>query len=368
MKYQNILIYSVTLLMSLLLIGCGAKTGVSTKPDSDSVQGAIETVEVLEEGQFVEPDIAMGTLLSIVTAPEQLTAGSYDNGIGTFHPNGKSLVFQSRRNNLWQIYAMPINSGEAGDSVDGARLLFESNSNDENPVWTKDGSRLLFVSDRDRMGLSDDEWQRDIYLYDPSIQENPVTRLTFNPADDWYPVPYDNESFIFLSERESDSGLPVHARKNSLYKGFYDGRKPVRVAGPAIDPSSPIGVVNGDLLFRNEEGRLVSFPINQGEVDAERGKALTKGNLICGGGSVSPTNSWLAFNARSSDELLYKLYLLDISPHSANDTLKVNLMQKVDLQNREVRYPQFSPDGSSLMFTSEVDGNFQLFTLPMNRQ
>ncbi len=371
MNYQNKFISALIFLLSLSLIGCGGKTGISTKPDEQSTESmptVIETVEAAEDDEFVEPDIAMGTLLSTVADPVQLTSGSFDNGIGAFHPDGKSIVFQSLRNGHWQIYSMSLMSEEDTGTTVTETVLFQSGSNDENPVWTKDGSKLLFVSDRDRKSMDDGEWQRDVYLYDPSSIDNPVIRLTDDPTDDWYPVPYDDESFLFLSERDSDSGLPVHARKNSLYKGFYDGSQPVQVAGPDIDPSSPVGIIDGDLLFRNQEGRLVSFSLYQGEVDADRGRAITKSDLRCGGGTVSSMNNWLAFNARNDDDLLYKLYLLDISPHSASDSLTTNMMQKIETLNSEIRYPQFSPDGSWLMFTSEVDGNFQLFRLPLNRQ
>ncbi|MDP8229227.1 MAG: hypothetical protein P9M15_07230, partial [Candidatus Electryoneaceae bacterium] len=201
---------------------------------------------------------------------------------------------------------------------------------------------------RDRDRTLDEEWQRDLYLY--NIDDASITSLTKDAADDWIPVPLDEESFLFLSERDVNPKIPVHARRNSLYRGFLDGRPPVKIAGPEIDPSCPLELDEGMLIIRNSGGRLASFLPDEQSMDP-----LTPSWLHCGSASINRLNQWLAMSAREENK--YQLYLLG---------LESKLLQHLDTGDGEVLYPQFSPNGEAILFSSEVDDYFQLFRIEVN--
>ncbi len=306
--------------------------------------GPGEEVPVLPEGKAVvdttgegEPEAAIliGEVVSSSGRSVQLTTGSYHNGIGSFHPDGDRIVFQSNRDGHWQIYELDL-------TLDTEQKLVESGANDEHPAWTSDGEALLFVSDRESVG---EEWERDVYSHNPSTDL--VTRLTDTPADDWYPAPIGGSSFVFLSERGVDRDIPVYYRQNSMYIGFADGGEPVKLADAELDPSSPVQWDSDRFIIRLPDGRLAVWSSEEGAVDI-----LTPPQLKCGSASINQEKDWMVFNAREQGD--YQLYIMDLNTRT---------IQRLNSSGSEIRYPQFSPDGSSILYTSESDGYFQLFQL-----
>ncbi len=325
MRIQYLTGCLVAVVACILVIGCGgAREEIAVLPEETAV-----------EAEPTEPQYEFGVIVETPAEPVQLTSEEADNGIGSFHPDGELVVFQSNRDGKWQIYELDL-----GDQTE--RILIASEANDENPVWTPDGEALLFVSDRDGSG---GEWERDIYSYDPT--DETVIRMTDDPCDDWFPVPLDDDSFLFLSEREADAGPPTHQRENALYRGFLDGSQPIQIVGTQIDPSAPAQFGDGRFIVRTPDGELIIFSIISGTSEQ-----LTPTTLRCGGSAVNPEMGWLAFCAR--EEGSYGLYLLD---------LENNIIQRLLTDGGDVLFPQFSTDGGSILYTSEVNGHYQLFNL-----
>ena len=296
-------------------------------------------------GALPEVVVEIGDVVSSIGEFFQLTFDASDNGLGSYHPDGEKILFQSNRDGRWQIYQLVTLGGIVPLNANTEQHLIESDADDENPVWTLDGDRFLFVSNRDRDTTINEEWQRDIYIY--NIEDASITRLTDDPADDWFPVPLDEESFLFLSERDVNPRIPVHARRNSLYRGFFDARPPVKITGPDIDPSCPLELDEGMLILRNSRGRLTSFLPDEQSVDP-----LTPSWLHCGTASINRLNQWLTMSAREENK--YQLYLFG---------LESNTLQHLNTGDGEVRYPQFSPDGGAILFSADVDNYFQLFRI-----
>lgn len=282
----------------------------------------------------VEPVVQLGNVAEFDGSPQQLTAGEADNGIGAFHPAGDRVVFQSNRDGRWQIFELYLS--------DNAEFrLMESEANDENPHWMLNGNGALFVSDRDGQGQ---EYERDIYSYNP--EDGQVVRITNAAGDDWYPVPFDSESFLFLSERNALPMALEFARSNTIYRGFIDGREAVEFVSADFDPSCPAQLPDDKVLVRTKDGRLARYVGTDGSLEV-----LTPSDYRIGQITYNPVRNFAAFTARAV-EPVYRLYLFDLNSKT---------LQACDTGQGEVRYPQFSPDGGSILFTQEVEGKFQLF-------
>ncbi len=320
---SRISLYVATAVFALAFIGCGgARKQTSVEPE------AIASVS--------EPAITFGTVAEIASGPVQVTTNPSNNGLGSYHPDGSKIVFQSDRDGRWQLYQL--------DPVAGTEeLLIGSDANDENPMWLPDSSGVVFVSDRIH---PDEEYARDIFFFDPvAIQ---TATLTEEAADDWYPVPVNSDSYYFLSEREAPAGQAPFEVANCLYRGSFDGTPATLVAGIEVNPSAPADLEDGSLLVRTNSGQLAQLSAD-GKLDP-----LTPMSLMCGTASYSHTRKIATLNAREGE--VYQLYLFNLATRT---------LQLVETGEGDVRYPQFSPDGNKILYSKEIDGNFQLFQLEL---
>src|SRR5690625_4938113 len=69
----------------------------------------------------------------------QWTFGNEKNSHPRFSPDGSQLVFQSNRSGTPQLWLMNINGGEA-------KQLTTFKHGATNPVWTNDGTKIIFTS------------------------------------------------------------------------------------------------------------------------------------------------------------------------------------------------------------------------------
>jgi TolB protein len=118
----------------------------------------------------------------------------------SFAPDGRSVLFTSRRNGSADIYRVRI---------DGTRLerLTDDAAFDDQAVMSPDGRRVAFVSSR--------SGQADIWLLD--LKSRRLRNLTHHAAGDYRPAwSPDGQWLAFTSDRDSDgalAGTPRHSGK-----------------------------------------------------------------------------------------------------------------------------------------------------------
>jgi Tol biopolymer transport system component len=114
------------------------------------------------------------------TDQRRLTRHIAHDGFPSWSPDSKKIAFMSDRESNPEIYVTLAPHASAGVNADGSNLqrLTDNAGDDTDPDWSPDGTRIVFVSNRD----GNDE------LYLMSADGRDPRRLTYEKANDWQPA------------------------------------------------------------------------------------------------------------------------------------------------------------------------------------
>jgi len=110
---------------------------------------------------------------------QQLTDNDTTDWWPAWSPDGSQIAWTSYRDGNWDIYVMPA-PGQAQVNVDSGnvRRLTDNPAKDWGPVWSPDGTRIAFASERDG------NWE----IYIINADGSQPQRLTNNEAQDIGPA------------------------------------------------------------------------------------------------------------------------------------------------------------------------------------
>ncbi len=243
------------------------------------------------------------------------------------------ILFQSDRDGDWEIYVMNA------DGSDVVQLTYNS-ADDEYPVWSPDGKRIAFKSNRDG----------NFEIYVMNADGSNQQRLTEHPSNDedpaWSP---DGKRLAFHSDRESAMEIYL---MNVDGSGLTQFTKTIgKNALPAWSPGGKRMAYTGN--------RYLGWNVYVTNLDKSDDKKITDGHGACRP-DWSPDGTRIAFVSQEADG---KGDVWSIQPDGSEK------MQLTFDEERYDYYPAWSPDGNYLTYATTPDketGNWEIYVMTAN--
>lgn len=211
--------------------------------------------------------------------------------------------------------------------------LTDASSRNLDPVFSPDGDRIAFASDRAGAGLD---------VYTMRIDGTDLRRLTTATGDDREPTWSPNGEFIaFRSERTGTA---------AIFRMRADGTGQTNLTSATPASGSPAW---------SPDGSEIAFQ-RGGEVYKMNADGQGQTNLTGNGSSIddakpaySPDGSRIAFHSNRDGN--YEIYTM--SPTGGSVTRRT-------AEASADRDPAWSPDGAQIVFRSNREGTDRIFTMP----
>ena len=258
-------------------------------------------------------------------------------GATAWSPDGKTIVFVSNisgRNNLWLVPA-------AGG---WPTQLTVSDQRQTAPAWSPDGKWIAFQSDYD----GDEQW--DIFLVSPKtgqVKNLTNTRLIAEEHPAWSP---DGRYLAYMVKPKTSSVFEI-----DVYDTILRDTKHL-TTGTSADKMNVSPIWSKDakyIVYTQEQAKGTDSNIVVAEVATGKSTLLTphQGELLFRANSFSPEGTKLLITSNSASGY-ENVGLLEISSN------RITWLTKEKL---EISGGSFSPDGKSITWTANVDGNTDVY-------
>jgi TolB protein len=246
----------------------------------------------------------------------------------------------------WELFVMNADGTNRQQRTVGASPTGNSNADNITPVWSPDGRRLAFVSQRDG--------NREIYLLASdtltSTNSTGLMNITQHPAEDWTPAwSPDGQHIAFSSNRQGNwEVFIVNADGTGLRQITSDGN------GNLSPVWSPDGRTMAYASKRDGNWEIYTIPAPDalGQVTGQaRRLTFTEGNDLSP--TYSPQGDHIAFESNREGNV--EIYVMD-----ADGSNQRNLS---NVPYADEHGPVWSPDGHRLLFYSNRDGNWDVFLM-----
>ncbi|MGA9475918.1 MAG: S9 family peptidase [Terriglobales bacterium] len=259
-------------------------------------------------------------------------------GGATWSPDGNTVAFVSNlsgRNNLWTVAA------EGGWPMQ----LTVSDQRQTSPTWSPDGKWIAYMSDYD----GDEQW--DIFLVSPKtgqIVNLTNTREIAEESPTWSP---DGRFLAYMVKPKTSSVFEI-----DVYDTVLRNVKHI-TTGTAKDRMNVAPIWSGDgkyIFYTQEQSKGTDSNIFMAEVGSAQSTLLTphEGEKLHSANDVSPDGKYLLITSNAGNGY-DNAGLLDIA------TKKIHWLTQ---DKWEIAGDSFSPDGKSLLYAANVDGNNEIYS------
>ena len=219
---------------------------------------------------------------------------------------------------------------------------------DFNPVISAEGSKLAFISDRDG--------NREIYIVDliwmdgyTQWEARNITNITSSPENDWTPnfSPI-NDKIVFTTYFPENDNYDVFIMNS-------DGSNKTNLTNTTYYEKYPQFSPDGSFIIYQawQKGKMEIFFSNLldgNNINLTRN--VSSHDIISHGNAISPDGQKIVFTSeRDGNRNIY------IMNSHGTDQKKLTNNPNQDYE------PIFSPDGLSIIFTSERDGNKEIYIM-----
>ncbi len=244
-------------------------------------------------------------------------------------PMRSYIAYMAKENpaDTWEIWVM------RSDGSDPGRLT-SSDANDTVPVWSPDGRRILFESDRDG--------NREVYVM--NADGNKQVNLTSHPAEDgtpsWSP---DGSMIVFSSYRDNNW---------EIYLMNGDGTNPLRLTYNDASDYAPVWSPDGSCIafVSKRDGNWEIYVMKTDGTDTRR---LTEEESTDFAPAWSPDGSLIAFESYRDGNM--EIYIMGTD--GSNPT---NL---TEAPRSSEHGPTWAPDGSHIAYYSNRDVGWDIYAV-----
>jgi TolB protein len=219
------------------------------------------------------------------------------------------------------------------------------------PRWNPIQEKIVY-SKRSELG----DWSFDIYeIGSYGADESP---LIFSEVEELYPCFSPNGSILFFSTSPFGNNSPSEDNYNIYKKYLGDSIEPEKILGnPDYEYNGLNSSTSDERLVFSSEKDVSGSAIYTMDYEGNILEKITSGEMNDMNPSFSPDGNYIVFSSQRNGN--FDLFITD----SYGDMQEKNITKTLNIDEVE---PSFSPDGTKIVFTSDESGNKDIYIIDVD--
>jgi Tol biopolymer transport system component len=289
-----------------------------------------------------------GGVAELRGAPENLTRTPEDTEsiAPALSPNRRNLSFASNRDGNWEVYIVGVDGRGTPQ-----RVTYNTFAYDSDPVWSPTEGRYLVYESSRRGNL-------DLFMIDVTVGPSSEVQLTDSAANDMNPYFSPDGKFLYYESVSQGASQIFRIELNGLNAG-----RPTKVSdgkGADFNPTlSPDGKLIAFRSYRNDTNGGKTGVLFVANADGSAVKQISDSAATATNHAWSPDSKLIAY--QSNLQGVMSVYVNELATNITRQATDKKLGQTADAINYA---PTWYCKGPTLVFTSDVTGSANLFSIP----